>query len=420
MTEGEFEKYFNEVYAPAMKKERIEKEEDHNPWSTTLPHGGLTKKEEKKKTFEQLLDELIKTADRELTYEELMDKIKDFPPSPWDSNEIYQQYLQGIENRKDITRIKRQIEPIPIPFRTKSKQAYLIIDDKFPYLKNEKYLVNSFPKSNRQYYLHSVSPHGLFIIDLMFNGAEVYLIAIENNTRKLYVEPTNLINDGNYESLTQDKRNTCLYLNALEKIIRKGADIKALKGDGEGAFNSDKSKKFYKNNGITFIPVERIRLITPKDSYKTDPYHHSRAIVDRAIRTLRDMAFNVRKKLNPTLMQQLVDVYNNTPHSTLSKIMNFPLTPNQVAGDIELENEIFRRIKAENFNVIHKPGYDVGEGSKVYVLEDYDTMAKKRLKVKQDIWRVEDYVNGWYQLRNENTGEKIKRTRAYINPLHLF
>jgi hypothetical protein len=138
----------------------------------------------------------------------------------------------------------------------------------------------------------------------------------------------------------KDKKNTVLYLKALKKIIDSGADIKALRGDGEGAFKSNEAKEFYKAHNIKFIPVPRVLYPIGK----TGPNHKSLSIVDRVIRTIRDMAYVAGLKLNSTVIKQLADIYNNTPHSTLSSIMGFDITPNIVASDIDLETEIVRRI----------------------------------------------------------------------------
>jgi len=413
-TEEEFETWFEKVYKKEKAKETIP--EKVSP---------LLKKSVKKKMFKDVLDELIKTSERELTFEEFMDEIhkSGITTTTWTSDEAYSYYLNGITQRTNIKRIKPQQEPIPIPFKTKRKQQYLVADDKYPYLTPKKHLTNSFP-NNRKYYVHATAPRGFFVIDLMFVNHECYLVAIELNTRKVYIEPTNIFSDDGgstgepmvlYETVMKDKKNTTLYLNALTKIISSGADIKYLRGDGEGAFNSNITQKFYEKHNIKFFPVPRIKLV----SGKTEPNHKSLSVVDRVIRTIRDMAYTAGLRLNPTIIKQLVDIYNNAPHSTLSSIMGFDVTPNMVASDIDLETEIARRIQQRNYYIVNQPLYKLPIGVKCSVIENYDLMDKRRSKIKPDIYEIIDFKNNKYMLRNERTNKKLERTRADINPLAL-
>ena len=63
---------------------------------------------------------------------------------------------------------------------------------------SENQQTNYFPlkQNQKRYQLHTISLHGSYLIDLMFkNRKYCYLIAININTRKLYVEPTNIIID---------------------------------------------------------------------------------------------------------------------------------------------------------------------------------------------------------------------------------
>ena len=410
MTDEEFESWFKNVYSKHKKNEVIQ-EKHPKP---------------KPKSFIELLDELISSSTRELTFNEFRHEIRSFPATEMSDDEAYARYLNGIEQRKDVIMIKQPDQPIPIPFKTKYKQNYLIIDDKYPFLKPKKLLTNSFP-NNRRFNLHAVAPHGLFIIDFMFVDETCYLVAIELNTRKLYVEPTNIVSDRTYETngpldqshfmaITKDKKNHILYLTALKKIMSSGANIKALRGDGEGAFIDKDSLKFYNENNIKFYPVPRIKLT----SGKTEPNHTSLAVIDRVIRTLRDMSYNSGLKLTPTTIKQFAQIYNDTPHSTLSKVMNFNVTPNMVSSDIGLETEICRRIEQQNYNIINHPMFDVPEGVECTVLESYDQFAKKRSKIKPDLYKVIGFKDNKYVLQNVNTGKKIKESRANINPQTVF
>ena len=131
------------------------------------------------------------------------------------------------------------------------------------------------------------------------------------------------------------------------------------------------------------------------------------------------MAYTAGLRLNPTIIKQLVDIYNNAPHSTLSSIMGFDVTPNMVASDIDLETEIARRIQQRNYHIVNQPLYKLPIGVKCSVIENYDLMDKRRSKIKPDIYEIVDFKNNKYMLRNERTNKKLERTRADINPLAL-
>ena len=235
-------------------------------------------------------------------------------------------------------------------------------------------MTNSFPlKSNlKKYGLHKVAPRGTYIVDFMFDDKLVYLVAINVNTRYGMIELTNITNDDgdvlkekdNTSDVTEvlrsegaqtqsvvrtNAKNTISYLRALEKMIREVSltnPIKHLNGDGEGAFSSNLAKAFYQERGITFHPAPRMLIVDKKKKkgYKTEPLHGSLALVDRFIRTLRDMTFNAGYKLTPLVLKEMVRQYNNAPHSTLSKIIGFDVSPLMVQKDKNKEEYIVMKI----------------------------------------------------------------------------
>ena len=64
--------------------------------------------------------------------------------------------------------------------------------------------------------------------------------------------------------------------------------------------------------------------------------------------------------------------------------------------------------------------FDVPEGVECTVLESYDRFAKKRSKIKPDLYKVIGFKDNKYVLQNVNTGKKIKESRANINPQTVF
>ena len=276
----------------------------------------------------------------------------------------------------------------------------------------------TFPlKQNlKQYKLHTIAPAHSFIIDLMFeNGVICYLVAININTRKLYIQATNITN----EAQTFDKNNqktTQAYINALKAIMNQ-TTIKHLKGDGEKAFVSNAAKRFYKLHGIDFVSVRRQISKYPEfmanlnmvKAIKSEPSHSSLGIIDRVIRTIRDMAFQLRVGLiEPKMMVALVGMYNDASHSTLSKYAGFPVSPNMADNDPTLEAFIVRRIHQDNLNTMSQIGYDLPVGFPVKVYNERSTMAKRRSELEPGNWRVVSRSGPLFVIENEQGQKQIK------------
>ena len=251
-------------------------------------------------------------------------------------------------------------------------------------------LTNSFPleENVKRYRLHKVAPRGTYIIDFMFDDKLVYLVAINVNTRYGMIELTNISNENGPEVLWTNSKTTISYLRALEKMIREVSltnPIKHLTGDGEGAFKAKLSLDFYQQRGITFHPVPRMKIEDKKKTkgYKTEPLHGSLALVDRLIRTLRDMSFNVGYKLTPLVLKEMMRQYNNAPHSTLSKWIGFDVSPLMVQNDKNKEEYIVMKINKANSLTVLSTDFDLPIGSNVKVYNEKNVLGKRRQIYKQ-------------------------------------
>ena len=318
-------------------------------------------------------------------------------------------------------------------------------------------MINHFPlKENmKKYCLHTIAPRHSYIIDLMFENHNkyVYLVAININTRKLWVEQTNLdikpnedeIEDENDEKyikrVKQEMKNGGKSAEnvklALERMIKQGMIIKHLKGDGESAFKSKLMEK-YLENVLKIEPYEEVER-EPKtkypefmyenhmvksmrnkkgDEWKKDPKHSSLAILDRVIRTIRDLAFNMNKGIiTPKIMKIIVWQYNNAPHATLSKYAGYPVSPNEVDNDEDLERFIVRKIHQENYNIMSQYGFNIEDGTKVKVYNNRPAMGKRRSELEPNQWRVIGNSGPLFELINEN-GEKQIKSRYQISPIY--
>ncbi|KAK8839238.1 hypothetical protein M9Y10_032167 [Tritrichomonas musculus] len=269
-------------------------------------------------------------------------------------------------------------------------------------------------KSNiKRYQLHKCASRNTWIIDLMYCDKLCYLVAINVNTKYLYVELMNDKIDINKFS-KKDIKSTFTYLRTLDRMINKGMNVKHLIGDGEMAFNSREARDaYYNSKGIDFKPVPRqIMGVYPefmqkeRNAAKTDPLHGSLGIIDRVIRTIRDIAYNMKIGIiTPNIMSDIVKQYNNSPHKGLSKWAGFSVSPKMVNDDPDLENYIVRKINQENYNVMNKPGFKINVGTNVKVYNEKDTMNKRRAIIQPGSFIVNGFKNGLYEVEGNVNGK---------------
>ena len=297
-----------------------------------------------------------------------------------------------------------------IGFKGKNKVA--AIKALQPTLKETTTQGNSFPlKQNKKYQLHKVAARYSYLIDLMFSGKLTYLVAININTRYLYVQLTNTVINPATGSYSRSSKTTFLFLKALQQLMKSGMKVKHLSGDGESAFNSIEAKQaFYGIYGIDFTPVKRQVMGAYPDymkdeqkQVKTDPLHGSLGIIDRVIRTIRDMAYNMHVgNITPRIMTEIVRQYNNAPHKTLSKYAGFPVSPKMAQEDPALEEYIVRRICQENYNIMSSNGFSIPKGTKVKVYNETDKMLKRRSINQPGEFTVDGFNRGLYKVVGKN------------------
>lgn len=373
-------------------------------------------------SFEDRLNEYVvnhASDDEFLEFNRFYTLIKTWDKPPDKSiRDLYEMYKEKYykqpgnqpNNNKRVHRV--------IGFKNKSKINSL---KRIPEFKQRRIIdnpiTNYFPlKENKRYFLHKIAQRCTWMIDLMFDSYFTYLIAINVNTRYLDAEPLNAQIKEDMFSRTA-KKSSISYLRALQKIIDRNNDltngigILNLIGDGELAFNSKESQDFYKQNNITFKTVPR-QYSTRYESFmktsdSTEPLHSSLSIIDRVIRTIRDMAYNMKYDvITPNRMRDIVNQYNNAPHATLSKYAGQPTSPIEVENDNDLEEFIIRRICQENYLISSQPGFHIPDGAQVKLYNENNKMGKRRTVIQPGNFHIVRYVNdgdnkGLYEISDE-------------------
>jgi hypothetical protein len=123
------------------------------------------------------------------------------------------------------------------------------------------------------------------------------------------------------------------------------------------------------------------------------------------------MAYNLENKteIEPTLMEYIVNIYNSTPHSTLTKLnRNVAVSPNEVDADPVIEQRIVEAITIENMKVkLQSPPLQIG--SEVRVYNQANAMDKVKPKLLPGYWKVIGKDNGLYELIQGKNIIKVNR-----------
>ena len=215
----------------------------------------------------------------------------------------------------------------------------------------------------------------------------VYLFLININTRYLYIL---LLHNKDQDSVKR----------AFQKLIYYGLRINSIRFDDESSFNGSLMTRYFKSHNISVY-------------HNSSPYINKNRIVDRVIRTIRDMYHTWHESVNfkkidaqkqHDILQQLVTIYNNTYHTSIK------MKP--VDMDYELEYKYIEKCKRKLNKIKQKQyleGYfkfKEGDPVKIYLNESKTNKAfeKHRGNYIHDATFVE-YRNGNAVVLYKNKGD---------------
>ena len=268
-----------------------------------------------------------------------------------------------------------------------------------------------------QFKTYSRIPGG-FIGDIFFNKSKfACLLLININTRKAYayalnnveIKPLDKENDyGSQEYTitysTTNKKTTSNLINVFKQFLNDiNHEISSLRFDNESAVKSKQFQTMLRNNGIKFIPV-------------VEGSHTSLSLIDRLCRTIRDISYNMGIKiLNQDSINKVLNVYNNMYHSSLSKILNKKITPNEVNEHPELEQQIINYCIDYNkqLKVLH-PEIELQVGQICKVYQPFDKFKKRRRLLKKDYYKIVNKTGNIYTVQNVRNNKKIDVPRYFI------
>ena len=306
---------------------------------------------------------------------------------------------------KSITKIK-----------PKDGTKRLTIEERQAFIAKKRPETDSFNmKEQRRLMKHYVAPRFTFVIDYFFAGKYRYLLAINVNTRKAFFAiPDEIRKLGHNWNIIGKKGewnvSSRSAIHSLNHIMEE-TEIRALIMDNESAFNSDAFRQFLERNDIKYSYVVKYNVGKVIETQNASRSTHTTSIIDRLCRTLRQMNNNLGNpnEINPPMMNYLIDEYNNAVHTTLSQVLKRKVTPNDVDEDINLENELVKRIRIKNFFVEESDAYQLKEGSKVRVYNDANFMDKVKPKLLPGTWEFVARNDGLYTVKNGKNIIKVPR-----------
>ena len=250
-------------------------------------------------------------------------------------------------------------------FRTKSQYD---VHDKGPRKRTDVYYQLD---DIRPYMIHIFSPHThCFQMNIMENGRDrdpkYYLVFIGVNNKYAVVYPLN------------SKGQTDVKAK-IEEFIN---DYKPKK------LTSDQEKSFTSKTVLQLLDDNKVILQTVPDSN-----HSTLGVIDRFIRTLRDMnrprdisqkqsddeAF---KYFNQNKMAKLVKEYNNTIHSSTG------CTPKQMFDDPELEKKYVIKCLKKQQKQKRIKDFELKPGTHVRYIIGRNALAKNRYRVTNESYLV--------------------------------
>jgi hypothetical protein len=244
----------------------------------------------------------------------------------------------------------------------------------------------------KEYYrpIYSNHPHQ-YQIDLLqqSNGAQppFFFMAINTNTRYAFAYPI----------LGKNKKIMIQCLNQLLKDTE--GHLADVESDEEAGLDSDLAVRWYAETGIGHNVID-------------DKNHTALGIVDRLIRTLRDMnrptihddSNDPRfRDFTPELMAQLLNIYNNTTHSGLTywdtdeegNDVKHTFTPAEMQNDPEEQQKYIMRKLYETEERRERPDFELPIGTWVRYIIPRD-VRKKRFLISPERYQIAGRaVNGY-------------------------
>ena len=267
-----------------------------------------------------------------------------------------------------------------------------------------------------KYMLHQTYPIGTWFVDLVKFGDYWYVFFVEACSRYLVVIQgnSNFINNESTE-ISSGRVSAVKFKEAFQEFERINTphDIKLLIGDTEKAFWSGVMMNYYKSQHIATKTIN-----TVQDG------HLGLSILDRLVKTIRDMCFKLEysETVQPVDMINVVITYNNTFHSTLTRMLKRRISPLEVHESEELQEKFNERLVLDNLLRRLQRKFIIPIGVEVVVRRKiFRKFEKVRSIVMPGKWYVVGYNSKGFKVKNPETEEVLQDVpRSHLRPIYHY
>jgi len=284
--------------------------------------------------------------------------------------DVYNDPAQGLSLKKTFNQLKSQY--------TRSQIQEALATQQTVQRKKKTNLKSRFLKI-------TTDEDGQYQADLMFldakykkfnDGMNVFLVIIHVMSRYLYVYPMN-------------SKKTLNIGNALEQFIQEATKYPPT------TIVSDQGSEFTNKNVKSFLSKQNIRQLIVNKTENDNS--HATAIVDRVIRTLRDMIDNYLDVYKTNryidILPNLVSNYNSSPHRSL------PKPPEEMIDeDIKNMNNQIKEINKDVYQKINR----IIPGQKVRLLIKKKSLQKgSNYSWSKQLFTIEDIQGNHFIIKDK-------------------
>lgn len=268
------------------------------------------------------------------------------------------------------------------PFKSPKKFIPIAVEHGFSKHEAEEFLkslVHDHKYNPEQYYLpiYSEQRNAYQFDTLIQQRGKPFLIIINVNTRKLYAYP---MEDKSSKSVNEALMK---FKNEVEKAAKQHGDkespITNFTSDEDASYLSNQTLKFMRDNHIDY------RTTTTHD-------HNRLGIINRVIRTLRDM--NAERDFTNESMARCVKAYNNSIHSSIG------MKPNEM--NAKQENNYIEDMR--QITDYKRSSLPIGSTVRTVIPK---TFSKRRNQFSEHAYIVDSMVGNKYLIRAKDDSVSV-------------
>lgn len=114
-------------------------------------------------------------------------------------------------------------------------------------------------------------------------------------------------------------------------------------------------------------------------------------------------------EIQPVVMEFLVNEYNSSPHSTLSKILRREVSPNDVHENKSLEDEVVKELYIQNTEIELQKDFKLEPGTYVRVYNEASKFDKVKPKFLSGYWQVVQSNDAMVKLKQNDSEITVNR-----------